>query len=166
MVHFFPALMLGVITPSVSEWELFVITKWPQRATVPCVRCGPSHAAVRTMKFLCLAYGAEKDWNDLSKSEQDTLLVQDEAIRKRGTLMAAVRTSATTVRAWDGTPTITEGSFTDTTVPLAGFSVIEADDINEVIRLVANTPCARAKGAIEIRPILVINDFVLKPPIP
>jgi hypothetical protein len=72
----------------------------------------------------------------------------------------------TTVRAWDGTPTITEGAFADTTVPQAGFSVIEADDIDEVIRLVADTPCARAKGAIEIRPIVAINDFVLKPPIP
>jgi hypothetical protein len=45
------------------------------------------------MKFLCLAYGSEKDWNSLNKSEQDTLLAQDEVLRKRGTLMAAVRTS-------------------------------------------------------------------------
>src|SRR5947208_1863323 len=32
------------------------------------------------MKFLCLAYGDEKDWKALS-SEQDTLLAQDEAVR-------------------------------------------------------------------------------------
>ena len=29
--------------------------------------------------------------------------------------------------------------------------IIEARDVDEVIRLVANTPCARAGGAIEIR---------------
>ena len=37
-------------------------------------------------------------------------------------------------------------------LPLAGFSIIEADSLDEVVQLVADTPCARAKGAIEIRP--------------
>jgi hypothetical protein len=40
------------------------------------------------MKYLCLAYGDEKDWNALTKSEQDDLLAQDEVIRERGALMA------------------------------------------------------------------------------
>ena len=110
------------------------------------------------MKFLCLAYGAEKDWKALTKPEQETLLAQDERLRRRGVLMAAVQATATTVRAWDGKPTATAGVFANSPVPLAGFSVIEAADLNEVIELVAGTPCARAKGAIEIRPIIAIND--------
>ncbi|TMC48801.1 MAG: hypothetical protein E6J14_10120 [Chloroflexi bacterium] len=61
------------------------------------------------MKFLCLAYGDEKDWNALSKREQDELL--------------------------------------------AGFSVIEARDLDEAIELVSKTPCAVARGAIEVRPL-------------
>ena len=75
--------------------------------------------------------------------------------------MAAVQTTTTTVRAWDGKPITTDGAFADSKVPLAGFSIIEAADLDEVIRLVAGTPCARAKGAIEIRPIMAINDFEL-----
>jgi hypothetical protein len=75
--------------------------------------------------------------------------------------MAAVQTTTTTVRAWDGKPISTDGTFADSKAPLAGFSIIEAADLDEVIRLVAGTPCARAKGAIEIRPIMTINDFVL-----
>ncbi|MGB6945736.1 MAG: YciI family protein [Bryobacteraceae bacterium] len=110
------------------------------------------------MKYLCLAYGAEKDWKALSKDEQDALLAQDEAIRKRGALMAAVETAVTTVRAWDGEPSATNGAFAPAVAPLAGFSIIEAAGLNGVIRLVAQTPCARAKGAIEIRAITVIND--------
>ena len=31
--------------------------------------------------------------------------------------------------------------------PLAGLSVIEAADMDAIIRLVADTPCARAKGS-------------------
>src|SRR5438105_4562615 len=102
-----------------------------------------------TMKYLCLAYGAEKDWTALTKEEQDTLLARDEALRKRGVLMAAVQTAVTTVRAWDGEPTAANGAFADSKAPLAGFSIIEAENLNEVIQLVAGTPCARAKGAIE-----------------
>lgn len=95
------------------------------------------------MKYLCLAYGSERDWNVLTKSEQDALLAQDEVLRKRGDLVAAVEATATTVRAWDGTPTTTDGAFADSSLPLAGFCIIEAADLNEVIRLVARTPCAR-----------------------
>jgi hypothetical protein len=115
------------------------------------------------MKFLCLAYGDEKDWKALSKEQKDELLKQDEILRKRGTLMAAVQTDVVTVSAWDGEPCSMVGSFANSNVPLAGFSIIDAASIDEVIQLVAGTPCARAKGAIEIRPIMAINDFTLGP---
>ena len=110
------------------------------------------------MKFLCLAYGAEEDWQALTEAEQDEFLAQDEVLRQRGALMAAVEPTVHTVRAWDGTPNVTPEAFASSAVPLAGFSVIEAESIEEAARLVAGTPCARAKGAIEIRPILMIND--------
>lgn len=110
------------------------------------------------MKFLCLAFGAGEDWCALTKREQEALLAQDEVIRNRGALMAAVKTNVVTVRAWNGAAEVTEGGVAELHAPLAGFSVIEATDLNEVIELVAKTPCARAKGAIEIRPIMFMND--------
>lgn len=106
------------------------------------------------MKFLCLAYGSEKDWLELTQQEQNELLAQDAMLRDRGAMMSAVETTVTTVTAWDGSPKATNGSFAQSSVPLAGFSIIEAADINEAVQLVAGTPCARAKGAIEIRPLL------------
>jgi hypothetical protein len=109
------------------------------------------------MKFLCLAYGDEKGWGELTGSEQDALLAQDEVLRKRGDVVGAVASTPTIVRAWDGTPTLAEGSFAASRVPLAGFCIIEAADLNEVVELVARTPCARAGGAIEVRPIGAIN---------
>jgi hypothetical protein len=62
------------------------------------------------------------------------------------------------VRAPDGEPITSNGSFASSETPLAGFSIIDADCLDEVIQLVAQTPCARANGAIEIRPIMAIND--------
>jgi len=110
------------------------------------------------MKYLCLAYGNERDWQRLDKQEQDELLAHDEVLRQRGDIVAAVATTATTVRSWDGTPTMTSETFAHTKAPLAGFSIIEAPDLEEAVRLVADTPCARAKGAVELRPIDQIND--------
>jgi hypothetical protein len=105
------------------------------------------------MMFLCLAYGAEEDWNRLSEGEQEALLAQDEVLRERGALIAAVETSTVTVRSWDGMPEVTDGGFAHPDAPLAGFYVLEAADLEEAVRLVADTPCARARGAVEVRPL-------------
>ncbi len=105
------------------------------------------------MKFLCLAYGDGKDWEALSEEKRNELLAQDEVIRNRGGLVAAIG-EPTVVRAWDGTPSTSAGPFALGAAPLVGFSVIEADSLDEVVRLVAGTPCAVARGAIEIRPFL------------
>lgn len=109
------------------------------------------------MKYLCLAYGGEDDWKALTESEQAALLARDDVLRERGDLVAAVGLQVTTVRAWNGIPATSEGPLTDTKLPLAGFGIIEAADLNEAVRLIADTPCARAKGAVEIRPITIMN---------
>ena len=105
------------------------------------------------MKFLCLAYGGEDDWKAMTKQEQSEVLEQDEVLKSRGDFLAAVQTTVVTVTNWSGNLTTENESFAKPKLPLAGFSIIEAKDIDEVVQLVANTPCARAKGAIEIRPI-------------
>lgn len=109
------------------------------------------------MKYLCLAYGDEKVWKTLSKGEQDALLAHDEVLRQRGDLVAAVKDSTITLRAWDGRPHTTDGTFSKSEVPLAGCGIIEADSLAQAIELLADTPCARAKGAVEIRLISAIN---------
>ncbi len=104
------------------------------------------------MKFLCLAYGDEAGWNSLSQTEKQEALARDTVIRDRGNLMAAVRPKVTSVKNWDGKLEISDAPIGPQQLPLAGFSVIEAASLEEVIALVSNTPCARARGAIEIRP--------------
>ena len=110
------------------------------------------------MKYLCLAYASEQEWNKLDKRQQDELLAQDDVLRRRGDFVAAVDTHATIVRAWDGTARTNDGPFADSEVPLAGFSIIEADDEHHAVRLVTDSPCARAGGAVEIRPIAQMDD--------
>lgn len=104
------------------------------------------------MKFLCLAYGDEDGWNSLHEGEKNEALSYDKVIRDRGNLMSAVRPKVTSVRNWDKKLEITEEPYAQHKLQLAGFSVIDAESLDEVIELVSNTPCARAKGVIEIRP--------------
>lgn len=106
------------------------------------------------MKFLCLAYGDEDGWNSLEQEEKRDALAQDAAIRARGNSMSAVQTTVTSVRNWDGKLEVEHRPAVQRELPLAGFSVIEAANVEEVIELVSKTPCARARGVIEIRPFL------------
>jgi hypothetical protein len=110
------------------------------------------------MKFLCLAYGDEDGWNTLSDAEKRDALAHDATIRQRGNQVAAVQPTVTSVRNWDDKLEVRTGSFAPQSLPLAGFSVIEAESAEEVVKLVASTPCARARGFIEIRPFLSGSD--------
>jgi len=103
------------------------------------------------MRYLCLAYGDGKDFEILSPSDQQKLFDQDELIRKRGGLMATVR-PATTVHSANGRVVTRPGPFAVGRAPLAGFSLIDAKDLDEVIELVSKPPCAVAGGAIEVWP--------------
>ena len=112
------------------------------------------------MKYLCLAYEAEKKLNSLSKSEWDVLrgetLAYVEELRKNGCLVAAeplqsVRT-AKTVRVRDGKVSLTDGPFAETKETLGGFFLINAGDLNEAIAVASKWPSARL-GSIEVRPI-------------
>ena len=109
------------------------------------------------MKFLCLAYGDEEGWNSLTETEKQEVLSQDKEIRDRGNLMSAVQPRVTSVRNWDKNLEVTNEPYAQHKLPLAGFSVIEAENVKEIIELVSNTPCARAKGVIEIWPFWDLN---------
>lgn len=103
------------------------------------------------MKFLCLAYGDESKWNALPKSTEEALWAQDDLLRARGDLVAEVR-APVTVRFENGQARTVASPFGRVPLPLAGFYVLEARDIDEAIGLLSQTPCAHA-GAYELRPI-------------
>jgi hypothetical protein len=59
--------------------------------------------------------------------------------------------AATTVRARNGGPVVTDGPFAETKEQIAGYDVIDVADLDEAIAVAARHPVA-AWGAIEIRP--------------
>jgi hypothetical protein len=106
-----------------------------------------------TLRFLCLAYGKEADWLALPEAHREELLRQDAVLRQRGAFISVVG-EPTVVRAWDGPVHRSSEAYAASEAPLVGFSIIEAADLDEAVDLVAGTPCAVARGAIEVRPLM------------
>lgn len=81
----------------------------------------------------------------------------NEALAKAGGGMAAGErlqpaSAATTVRAGDGRTEVLDGPYADTREQLAGYFMIEVDNLDEAIAWAKRCPSSRY-GSIEIRPL-------------
>jgi len=62
--------------------------------------------------------------------------------------------TATTVRVQDGRTLTTDGPFAEMKEALAGYYLLEAEDLDVAIELAARIPAARMGGAVEVRPLV------------
>jgi hypothetical protein len=113
------------------------------------------------MKYLCLVYSEEAKLEGFPDEE---CVAFDEGIRASGTCLASealqpVRT-ATTVRVRNGVLSATDGPFAETKEQLAGFYLVDADNLDEAIRIAARIPPATV-GCVEVRPIRTLPGRVL-----
>lgn len=105
------------------------------------------------MKYLCLVYLDAEHWAACSDPECADYAQQ---LADHRQLLAAeplhrVHT-ATTVRVRGGEVTLFDGPYAETKEMLAGFYLVEANDLNAAIELAAGIPPARY-GSIEVRPV-------------
>jgi hypothetical protein len=81
-------------------------------------------------------------------------------LRRKGKLldsqMLAEPEKAKSVRIRNGRTTALDGPFAETKEVIAGFNVIEADSMDEAVRIAAQFPWART-GCVEVRPIVDID---------
>jgi len=113
------------------------------------------------MKYLCLIYENEKNWETMPPAESEAIMNQyfsfTEEIRQNGKYLAGEAlqptATATTVRVRNGKVSTTDGPFAETKEQLGGFYMIEASDLNDAIQVAARIPSARL-GSIEVRPVV------------
>jgi hypothetical protein len=60
---------------------------------------------------------------------------------------------ATTVRVQDGRTLTTNGPFVDIRGAVGGYYFLEANDLDEAVKVASRIPAARLGGAIEVRPV-------------
>jgi hypothetical protein len=105
------------------------------------------------MKYLCLVYSEEENLRTMT---DDECMEYDAAIRKSGYCLASEALqpvhAATSVRVRSGKVSITDGPFAETKEQLAGFYLIDTNDLDRAIEIASKIPPARV-GTIEVRPI-------------
>jgi hypothetical protein len=111
------------------------------------------------MKYLCLIC-AETLMEQMPEAEAEKHFEEyaafTGAIRKSGHYIGVNRLqpphAATTVRVRNGKISATDGPFAETKEQLGGYYLIEAEDLNEAVRVAARIPGARF-GCVEVRPV-------------
>jgi hypothetical protein len=105
------------------------------------------------MKYLCLVYLEAEKMRAVPDTE---CMACGNGLRESGALLAAEALqpveTATTVRVRGGKPVFTDGPFAETKEQLAGFYLLEADNLDQALQMAAKIPPAR-EGSIEVRPV-------------
>jgi hypothetical protein len=112
------------------------------------------------MKFMLLIYNDNALLNALPPDEFDATmrgcLAHADELREEGRLiesqMLESPASAKSVRIRRGRQTVVDGPFTETKEMLAGFNLIEAENIEEAVRIASEFPWTQT-GCVEVRPV-------------
>lgn len=113
------------------------------------------------MKFLVMIYNDDALLNALPAGEFDTTMrgcfEHADELRQAGHLLDSQQlqppATAKTLRVRGGRSTIVDGPFAETKEILGGFNLIEAENMDEALRIAAEFPWA-ATGCIEVRPVV------------
>jgi hypothetical protein len=113
------------------------------------------------MKFMLLFQLDEKRWAELPDAERDGLMsdcdryAQEMVASGHARHCAALHPSstATTLRLHEGRRVITDGPFTETKEVLAGYQIVECQNLDEALEIAARFPPLRTGASVEVRPI-------------
>ena len=114
------------------------------------------------MKYLCLVcFDGKQAEATISKSDWDQMgrdsFAYDKELMRKGKFVAAEALqstdTATTVRMRNGKVSATDGPFAETKEQVAGFILINAENLDEAIAIASKIPLARI-GCVEVRPVM------------
>ncbi len=104
-------------------------------------------------RFVTIGYGNEEGYNRTPKEIRDQAHAYDDKLAVAGAVIG-VAGSPVQVRNTEAQGVDTRNaSFMSSPLPVAGFAVIDAKDINEAIKMVSQVPCAVAQGVVEVWPL-------------
>ena len=115
------------------------------------------------MRYMLLIYGDE---HALSESERSQCYKDSAAyareLHERGQYLATAplypTSMATSVRVREGKRVVTDGPFAETREQLGGFFLIEAENLDNAIKIASEVPAGRW-GTVEIRPVIEVEGL-------
>ena len=104
-------------------------------------------------KSVTIGYGDRAGYDRTAPAVRDAAHAHDAKLQRDGVLMG-IAGAPMQVRNPDacGVET-TDGPFMASSLPVAGFAVIEAADLAEAVEMVSRVPCAVTHGVVEVWPL-------------
>jgi hypothetical protein len=110
---------------------------------------------MRYALLVCIDENIELTDEDVGRQLSEFMGFQDE-MEARGVLVSRERlrptSLSTSVRVRDGGLVVADGPFAETKEQIAGFYIIECEDLDEAIEIASRNPGARV-GTVEVRPV-------------
>lgn len=104
-------------------------------------------------KLVKIGYGDQAGYDRTAVPLRDAAHAHDVKLLQDGVLMG-IACAPVQVRNADAAQVeATKGALMTSPLPLAGFAIIEAADLDEAIAMVSKTPCAVAHGVVEVWPL-------------
>jgi len=114
------------------------------------------------MKYMFITYLDEKAWLSKSEAEQQELMASAmphvEQLIASGKFLGGAplhpTSTGATVRLRDGKPLVIDGPFAETREQVGGYTLIEAKDQEEAIRIAAGFLGTKSPSIIEVRAVV------------
>lgn len=105
-------------------------------------------------KFVTIGYGDREGYDRTGVAIRDAAHAHDAKLQDGGVLMGIAGTPVQVRNPEAAQVATRNGPFMSSSLPVAGFTVIEAANLAEAIDLVSRTPCAVAHGVVEVWPLV------------
>lgn len=104
-------------------------------------------------KYLTIGYGDRTGYEKTPEELRSAAHVQDKKLLEGGALIGMAGTPIQVRNTLGKQVEVKDGAFMSSELPIAGFAIIDAEDISEAVQMVARTPCAIAYGVVEVWPL-------------
>jgi hypothetical protein len=105
-------------------------------------------------KFVTIGYGDEAGYQRTPQHVRDAAHSHDEQLKQGGAIMGIAGLPVQVRNPEGEIVQTTTGPYLSSSLPVAGFTLIEAANLGEAIQLAQHSPCAVAHGVIEIWPLV------------
>lgn len=103
--------------------------------------------------FVTIGYGDREGYDRTDPTIRDVAHEHDAQLRSQGAVMG-VAGAPVQVRNHDAAGVHAEsGAFLHSSLPVAGFALLEAEDLAAAVQIASRAPCAVAHGVVEVWPL-------------
>ena len=104
-------------------------------------------------KFVTIGYGDQAGYDRTEPTVRDAAHEHDARLKAGGALVGIAGKPVQVRNPEDSGVKTLEAAYMRTDLPIAGFALIDASDLDEAIALASKTPCAVAHGVVEVWPL-------------